>query len=154
MSRRPLGGVAVSKCGRCRGRRTIRELHGLNIVPCPDCNATGVKQRKPMVSRSGSVPLPEGARCIVCGEPAVHNHHPVKRQRIDRLVKPEARAEACKRDPRGVCPLCDPCHVLAEKEAKDKLELKREHLHPDFAAWVGEYNLFAGLPRYMMERAA
>ena len=142
------------KCGKCRGRGYVQRIRGIGHDDCPKCKGHGVTQPKPMVGRSGYVPLPSGARCIVCGEFAVHNHHVAKRQRIDRLVKPTERAEQCKRDRRGVCPLCDRCHGLAEQESREVLELTAGHLHPDFGGYVAEYDLYAALPRYMQERAA
>lgn len=139
----------MSACGRCKGRGAIKPLVGSGITGCPDCDGTGIRKRKPMKRRSGYVPLPEGSRCVVCGEPAVHAHHVVKRQRVDALLPPEA-AEACKRDPRGVVALCAHDHDEAEKEA---LELGPEHLHADFAGFVAEWDLWPALPRYMWKPA-
>ena len=99
------------RCGRCKGRGSIKSLRGFELALCPDCEGRGVRRRQtPLGSRSVSVPLPPGARCIVCNEPAVHHHHVVGQNALDRAVKPRERAQQAKADARNVVPLCFTCH--------------------------------------------
>lgn len=139
----------MSRCGRCKGRAFIKELHGLGIKECPDCTK-GIKTPKSTLgSRTVSVSI-DGARCVVCNEPAVQGHHVVPQSRIDRFVLAELTQEA-KADRRNVTPLCHQCHSKVEAAA---LDLAPHELPNGFWAFVAYYSLEPALPRYLMERTA
>jgi hypothetical protein len=135
------------KCGRCRGRRVIRELAGLGVRECPDCDGTGIRVQKASLGASTvTIPLPTGARCKVCGELAIHQHHVVAQQRLNRYISdPDARRRA-KADIRNAVPLCFECHHRVEVGS---LPLEPSDLHPQFARFVRQYDLAAALPRHL-----
>jgi hypothetical protein len=137
-------------CGRCRGRREHKNPHGPGMVPCGDCNSTGVKvQKSSLGSKTVSVPL-SGASCKVCGNPAVNAHHVVPQSRLKRYLLADEAREA-QADIRNTTPLCFDCH---EKVESCRLELAPHELHPGFLRFVEQYDLAAALPRYLGERLA
>lgn len=140
----------MSRCGRCKGRGYIQAIRGVGTLECPGCGGDGVKiQRSSLGARAVSVSLPSGSRCKVCGEPAVHSHHVIPQQRINRFV-PADRCQDAKGDVRNTVPVCFGCHDTIEK---GNLQLAPHELHPDFWEFVAEHDLYAGLPRYMAEAA-
>lgn len=138
------------RCGRCKGRGWVQPIRGVGQVDCPTCRGSGIKHRRNSLgSHSVSVPL-NGARCAVCGDPAVHHHHVISQQRIDRFV-PAEKAREAKHDHRNLTPLCFACHDRVESAT---LYLEAHELHPEFALFIIEYDLEAALPRYMACGAA
>ena len=137
----------MARCGRCKGRGYIRAIHGLDLEDCPACSK-GVKvQKASLGSKTVSVPV-DGAACRVCGEPAVHSHHVISQNRLDRYVL-EGERQRAKADRRNTVPLCYVCHDRVEAAS---LELAPHELHPGFSSFVSEYDLEAALPRYLTER--
>lgn len=137
----------MSRCGRCRGRGFVKELHGLGINECPDCTK-GIKTPKASLgSKTVSVPT-DGAACRVCAEPAVHSHHVIAQQRLERFVLVGERQKA-KGDRRNTVPLCALCH---DRVGSGSLHLARHELHPGFSSFVEQYDLAGALPRHLLER--
>ena len=130
----------TTRCGRCRGRREIRDLHGLGRTPCPDCEGTGVKVAKSSLGKNTrSIALAVGARCVICGEPATTVHHVVPQQRIKRLVQGDLSRALT--DRRNGVPVDEACHGPL-----DIPTLREGHLHPGFWHFVVEYDLWQALP--------
>lgn len=141
----------MSRCGRCKGRGSIKSLRGFEMALCPDCDGRGVRtKRSTLGSRTVSVPV-DGATCKVCGDaPAVASHHVIAQQRLNRYLTADL-AQKAKADRRNTVPVCHRCHHGIESGA---LHLEAHELHPHFATFVFGYDLAAALPRYMQEWAA
>jgi hypothetical protein len=141
------------KCGRCRGRGSVKSAVGFEMALCPDCDGRGVKVQKPSLGRNrASIHLPRGSRCIVCNGPAVQMHHLCKQQRIEREV-PAELLRAALTDPRGGVPTClvNGCHGLLEEES---IELASAKLPNGFWDYVKDFDLYPTLPRYLVEALA
>lgn len=139
----------MSRCGRCKGRSYIKDLRGLGVQPCPDC-VKGIKKQKTTLGANKVSVSIDGASCRVCGEPAVHGHHVVPQERLDRYVL-EGERQKAKADRRNIVPLCDLCHGRVHS---DDLRLAPHELHPQFPAFVAELDLYAALPRHLKESQA
>lgn len=141
----------MSRCGRCKGKGWHHPIRGVGQMDCAECKGTGVRvQKSTLGSRTVSVPLPEGARCIVCGSPAVSHHHVVPQQRLSRYLSPRD-AQIAKADPRNVTPMCHQCHGKVENGS---LELAPHEIPRGFRSFVAQFDLEAALPRYMTCGAA
>jgi DnaJ-class molecular chaperone len=139
------------KCGRCRGRGSVKSAVGFEMALCPDCDGRGVRTKTSSLGkRTVTVPLPPGARCIVCNDPAIATHHLVPQSRINRYVA-ASLCRTAKADARNGVPVCHTCHGALDSET---LQLGERYLPEGFWAFVEQYDLYAGLPRYLMERVA
>jgi len=141
------------RCGRCKGRRTVKILNGFDLIPCPDCGATGIKQPKQgLASRPGPEPgerrIPIGP-CVFCGQPGTERHHVIAVQRLRRYVPAEGLNRAI-RDLRNQVDVDRPCHEAIEN---GRIRVEEEYLPLDFQGYVEEYDLFAALPRHLQETA-
>lgn len=138
----------MSRCGRCHGRGHINPIRGIGQIDCPACKGHGVKlATSTLGSRTVSVPLPAGARCKVCNEPAVANHHVVSQSRLKRFLLAGEVRDA-QEDIRNVVPLCHRCHDRVESGA---LELAEHELHVGFWRFVAKYELIPALPRHLAD---
>lgn len=141
----------MSRCGRCHGRGWVHPIRGIGQRDCPVCKGSGVKVQESSLGRNSASlpPLPVGATCRVCGDPAAHRHHIVPVQRINRFVPGEI-VGAAKVDARNLIPVCPDCHHAIEM---DRIHLEPHELPDDFWGFVRDFELECALPRYMQEAA-
>ena len=138
------------KCGACKGRGYHKPLRGVEMVDCQKCGGTGDFEHKAALG-SSSVSLgtpPRGALCLFClKRPAVEYHHACPQNRIDNYL-PEPEAQEAKADIRNGVQSCRPCHDAVEGNPQ---LLEPRHLQPNFTDFLLEWDLFAALPRHLVD---
>lgn len=136
----------MSRCGRCKGRGYVKELHGLGIQPCPGCEQ-GVKKETASLGKGNARLTGPVGSCVVCGDPAIDWHHVIAQQRIKRFVLDTERKAALE-DRRNLIAVCRRCHDRIEHAviAVDPILLPN-----GFPSFVAQYDLQAALPRHLTE---
>jgi hypothetical protein len=155
----------ADRCGRCKGTGEHKEPRGVRMVTCEPCEGTGSKVRKEALgkkraavqSRRTDSPYdcakhPKGM-CALCppDKPrrAAHRHHVTPFQRIQDLL-PEGMVQVqALRDVRNLVDMCWPCHADVENAHPDALRKLAAVLHDEFSDFIDEFDLEAGLPRYL-----
>lgn len=139
----------MSRCGRCKGRGVIKPTIGFGDKDCPDCKGTGEKYaaRSQLGKRTVSLgEPPRGTKCAFCDKAATHYHHACPQNRLDHIGLSEEDAQLAKADIRNGVPVSYDCHDRVEKGL---LHVEDEHLHPQFWAFVVDFDAWPAVPLHL-----